>query len=303
MGGRPRIYFPDLPDLPLPPGHRFPAAKYRMVVEAIRCEGLFAPGCLTPSPLATREDLLTVHAPAYVDSILEGYLDRDAERRLGLPLTDVLRRRSLATVGGTLAAAHEALRYGWSAQLAGGTHHAHRDFGAGFCVFNDAAVTARRLLAEGRVRRVAILDCDVHQGDGTASLLAADPSVLTIDLFGAKNYPARKVPPDVALPLADGTGDRDYLAVLLTALEAVAAFGPDILIYNAGVDPLAEDRLGRLSVSHAGLAERDRGVFAFARSAGLPVVSVSGGGYAVPIEATVDAYANTLRMLADVFAT
>ncbi len=297
----PRIYYPDLPDLPLPAGHRFPAAKYRLVLEKVRREAIVPADLLHTSPQATVGHLLAVHAPEYVEAVLGGTLTAAEQRRIGLPLSDVLSRRSRATVGGTLAAARHALSAGSAAQLAGGTHHAHPGEGAGFCLFNDLGVTARLLLAEGAVRRVAILDCDVHQGDGTAAIFRDDPAVLTVDMYGARNYPARKVPPDVAYPLDDGTGDADYLAVLDDALAAVSRFAPDLLLYIAGVDPLVDDRLGRLSLSLEGLAARDRRVFALARERGWPVVSVSGGGYAEPIELTVEAYANTLRSLAGVF--
>lgn len=295
----PRFYFPDAPDIPLPPGHRFPAAKYRLLREAAIRGDALSPKMLAPSPLIGRSKLLSIHSEAYVDAILTGTLDEKAVRQLGLPLSDVLCCRSLATVGGSLAAARSALRAGFSAQLAGGTHHAHRDFGSGFCVFNDLALAARVLLDEGDVDRIAILDCDVHQGDGTAALMADEPRVLTVDIFGENNFPVRKVTADVDIAVPDATDDDSYLGRLDEGLEQVFAFCPDLLLYNAGVDPLAEDRLGRLSLTLEGLWRRDRRVFEAARGKKTPVVSVSGGGYAEPISLTVTAYLNTLKALCE----
>jgi acetoin utilization deacetylase AcuC-like enzyme len=295
----PRFYFPDAPDIPLPPGHRFPAAKYRLLREAAIRDDVLSPKMLAPSPLIGRSKLVSIHSEAYVDAILTGTLDQKAVRQLGLPLSDVLCCRSLATVGGSLAAARRALRTGFSAQLAGGTHHAHRDFGSGFCVFNDLALTARVLLDDGAVDRIAILDCDVHQGDGTAALMADEPRVLTVDVFGQKNFPVRKVAADVDIALPDATGDDSYLASLDAALEQVFAFRPGLLLYNAGVDPLAEDRLGRLSLTLEGLWRRDSRVFEAARDKATPVVSVAGGGYAEPLSLTVTAYLNTLKALCE----
>lgn len=297
----PQVYYPDTSDIPLTPGHTFPAEKYRLLREMVKRDSLVPEQCLSVSPSIAREDLLRVHSPAYVDAVLSNTLDEASVRRLGLPLTDVLITRAQASVGGSLAAARSSLAEGFAAHLAGGTHHAHRDFGSGFCVFNDLAVVARVLLDEGAVSRIVILDCDVHQGDGTAALMAEEPRVLTVDLFGDNNFPARKIPPDVAFPLPNAMQDEAYLATLDEALAAVAGFGADIMLYNAGVDPLYEDRLGRLSLSLDGLRERDRRVFAFARNSSMPVVSTCGGGYAMPISLTVTAYANTLAAAREVF--
>ncbi|MBU2583242.1 MAG: histone deacetylase [Alphaproteobacteria bacterium] len=298
-----QVFFPDTGDIPLTPGHTFPAEKYRLLREAVAREKIVPEGLLAAAPRICVEDLRRVHCPAYVGAVLNRTLDGCAVRKLGLPLSDTLVARSLVSVGGSLAAARAALATGIASNLSGGTHHAHRDFGSGYCVFNDAAVVSRVLLDEAAVARIAILDCDVHQGDGTAALMAAEPRVLTVDLYGGKNFPARKVPPDVAFPLPDATGDAVYLETLDEALAAIAGFRPGLLIYNAGVDPLHEDRLGRLSLSLAGLHERDRRVFAFARKHSMPVASVLGGGYAQPISLTVAAYANTLRAARQAFAS
>jgi acetoin utilization deacetylase AcuC-like enzyme len=299
-----RIYYPDEPDIPVPASHRFPAAKYRLLRESIERDAAFIRGLqLLPSPKIEPADLRLIHSSGYIDSILNATLDAKAVRQLGLPISDVLVSRSLATVGGSLAAARTALATGYSAQLAGGTHHAHHGFGSGFCVFNDLAFVAFKLLGEGCVERVVILDCDVHQGDGTAALAANEPNILTVDLYGEKNFPARKVAADVEFALPDRTPDATYLSALEIALARVRDFQPGMILYNAGVDPLVDDRLGRLSLSLEGLAARDRLVFSHARDRAVPILSVSGGGYSEPISLTVTAYKNTLTTLREVFAS
>jgi acetoin utilization deacetylase AcuC-like enzyme len=255
---------------------------------------------LVASPLARRDDLLTVHAEAYVDAVFDGSLEPAAVRRIGLPWSDALVTRSVTTVGGSLAAAREALVSGISGQLAGGTHHAHRDFGSGFCVFNDLAVTTTILLREGRVDRVAIVDLDVHQGDGTAAILAAEPRAFTLSIQGQKNFPFRRMISSRDVELPDGTEDRAYLAALADALDDVIAFRPDLVLYLSGADPLAVDRLGRLSLTLDGLMERDRFVFETFRRRGIPVSIAIGGGYGEPISATVEGYANTFRAAREV---
>jgi acetoin utilization deacetylase AcuC-like enzyme len=295
------FYFPDTPDLPLPPGHRFPASKYRLLREAARAERLFDAIGLVASPLAAVDDLLRAHAAAYVRDVLEGTLPADAMRRIGVPWSPVLRQRSLATVGGALASARAALCHGISGQLAGGTHHAHRTFGSGYCVLNDLAVAALALLDGGEVSRVTILDCDVHQGDGTAAILADEARVQTISIHGEKNFPFRKHASDLDIALADGTGDAAYLQALETALAVAEGFAPDLLLYLSGADALAADRLGRLSLTPAGLAARDTRVLEFAKARRLPVAIAIGGGYAEPIEVTVEAYLATFRAARAVF--
>lgn len=297
----PQFYFPDTPDIPLTAGHTFPATKYRLFREAAVREGVIPERSLIASVQVARDDLLRVHSATYVDAVLSGSLDHAAVRRLGLPLSEVLIARAQASVGASLAAAHTAMKTGYSAGMSGGTHHAHRDFGSGFCIFNDAAVVAKTLLDDGTVGKVAILDCDVHQGDGTAALMTGEPRVRTIDLFGDNNFPARKVDPDVAFALPNAMEDEAYLITLDAALLAVSDFRPDFIIYNAGVDPLYQDRLGRLSLTLEGLRERDRRVFALANTSRIPVISVCGGGYALPVELTVTAYTNTLRAAAEVY--
>ena len=297
----PRFYYPDTPDLPLPAKHRFPISKYRLLREKIVSQGLLGGADLLPSPTISLDHLHMAHSSRYVDKVLNGALNPDEQRRIGLPWSMTLARRSRATVGGTLAAAREALRQGISGQLAGGTHHAHRDFGSGYCVFNDLAVAALTLLDEGLVRRVAILDVDVHQGDGTAAILADNPSVFAASLHGEKNFPFRKVASDLDIALADGTRDAAYLVALADALSAVDQFEPDVLLYLAGVDPLEADRLGRLALSREGLCQRDETVLRLCRDRNLPVAIVAGGGYAEPVDVTVDAYAQTWIVARRVF--
>jgi acetoin utilization deacetylase AcuC-like enzyme len=296
-----RFFYPDTPDLPLPDGHPFPAAKYRLLKARVADEGLVAPGRLVPSPLATDGELASAHASDYVSAASSGALPRDAQRRIGIPWSEVLVARARATVGGTLAAARAALADGIAGQLAGGTHHAHRDFGSGYCVFNDCAVTVLTLIAERRVARAAVLDLDVHHGDGTAALLGANPFVFTASVHGAQNFPAVKPPSTLDIGLPDGAADGAFLDAVETALDAVMAFRPEIVLYIAGVDPLAEDRLGRLAVSMDGLARRDRRVISRCRAAAVPLVTLAGGGYAEPIALTVEAYAQTVRIAGEVW--
>lgn len=296
-----RFYYPDIADMPLPEGHRFPGGKYRMLRECIEREGTLGSAALLPSPMATRQELLRAHSETYLDAVLAGTVPPDIMRRIGLPWSETLLARSRATVGGSIAAARAALEHGISGQLAGGTHHAHRDFGSGFCVFNDLAATALTLLEERRVSRLAIVDLDVHQGDGNAAILGADPRVFTLSVQGARNFPFRRVPSTLDVELPDGTGDDAYLAALHEPLARVLAFRPDIVLYLSGADPLKEDTLGRLSLSLAGLKARDRFVFGTFKRSAVPVSVAVGGGYAKPIEATVDAYANTFRTARQVF--
>ena len=295
-----RFFYPDVEAMPVPAGHRFPAGKYQMLRALIATEAILTPSMLVAAPPAERTDLLRAHSAAYVDAVFEGTLAPDIIRRIGLPWSPALVRRSRATVGGAMASARSALKTGLSGQLAGGTHHAHRDFGSGFCVFNDLAVAALTLLEEGRAGRIAILDVDVHQGDGNSAILKDEPRVLVVSLHGAKNFPFRRVASDLDVDLPDGTEDRAYLHALADVLPVIDAFRPEILLYLSGVDPLAQDRLGRLSLTHEGLGQRDRMVFEYCRLRGLPVSIAIGGGYAEPISDSVGAYAQTFRIAREV---
>ncbi len=296
-----QFFYPDTPDLPLPPGHRFPAGKYAMLRELMRREGTLGNALLTPSPAATLAELAFAHDADYVSAVLDGTLSAGIQRRIGLPWSETLVARSLATTGGSLAAARSALQNGLSGQLAGGTHHAHRDFGSGYCVFNDLAVAALTICAEGDVSRIAIVDLDVHQGDGNAAILSGNAAMFVLSIHGEKNFPFRKVPSTLDVGLVDGTGDADYIRALAGALERVADFRPELILYLSGVDPLASDKLGRLSLTFDGLEERDRMVFQFCRRRGIPVSIAIGGGYADPITDSVHAYASTFRIAREVF--
>ena len=291
------LYYSDTFVLPLPPGHRFPMEKYALLRSALLASGDFNPDELHLPPAADDNTLSLAHCPQYIQRVSQGLLSADEQRAIGFPWTPAMVERSRRSAGATLAAARAALRDGVAANLAGGTHHAHYDRGEGFCVFNDAAVTARALQAAGLVRRVAIIDCDVHQGNGTAHILGRDPSVFTCSLHGARNFPFDKAQSHLDIELPDETGDASYLAALDQALTQAIAAGPyDLCIYLAGADPYMDDRLGRLSLTKAGLLARDRQVLETFRKRHIPVVLAMAGGYARPIEDTVDIHAATIRL-------
>jgi acetoin utilization deacetylase AcuC-like enzyme len=294
-----RLYYSDHHGFSLPPGHRFPVAKYGLLRAALAESGGFE---IVPAPESAPGDLSLAHDPEYVARFLDGSVDPRIMRRIGFPWSEGLVRRTLASVGGTLAAARDALERGIGGNLAGGTHHASRDEGSGFCVFNDLAVAILALRRDGRIRRAAVIDLDVHQGDGTAGIFAGDPDVLTISIHGANNFPFRKARSTLDIALADGARDDEYLDLVRHVLPSVRDFGPDLVMYQAGVDPLAGDRLGRLEISHSGLAERDFTVLEFTKRCGFPAAITLGGGYAEPVERTVAAHAATFRTAAKVFA-
>jgi acetoin utilization deacetylase AcuC-like enzyme len=295
-----RLFPSDRYPLPLPDGHRFPAAKYRLLRQ--RLEGHAAAGApleFVEPHAATDDELLRVHDRGYVGRVLGGRLSPDEIRRIGFPWSPQLVERSLRSTGAAIDAAAAALTDGVAASLAGGTHHAGTDWGEGYCVFNDTAVAAREMQARGAVERVVILDCDVHQGNGTAEIFADDDTVFTMSIHGAKNFPLRKFPSSLDVGLEDGVGDDEYLTALASALEqSFDRVRADLVLYIAGADPYAGDRLGRLAVTKAGLAERDRLVFAAARAAGTPVAIVCGGGYCTDLDAIVDIHAATMLMAA-----
>ncbi len=296
-----RFFTSDRFVIPLPDGHSFPGRKYILLREHLVREGILATDSILPSPMAEADDIARAHDADYITAVRDGRLDAQAQRRIGLPWSPNLVDRVTATMGGAVAAAEAALEFGLSGQLAGGTHHAHRDFGAGYCIFNDFAIAALKVLAEGWARRVAIIDLDVHQGDGNAAILAGHPDVFVFSMQGAKNFPHHRVASDLDVDLPDGTEDAAYLKALAEHLPAVFDFRPDLVLYQAGVDPLAEDRLGRLALTLNGLAKRDRLVLTECRSRGIPVALGLGGGYANPIELSVHAYANTYAVAKDVY--
>ncbi|HZH04162.1 MAG TPA: histone deacetylase [Myxococcaceae bacterium] len=297
-----RAFYSDTYLVPLPPGHRFPMQKYQAIRDRLLTSGLIAATELEEAPLAPREALERVHTQGYLDALFALSLSKDEERRLGFPFTHALLARSRASVGGTLAAARHALVSGVAGNLAGGTHHAFADHGEGYCVFNDLAVTVRTLQAERKIERAAVIDLDVHQGNGTAAIFEGDPNVFTFSMHGEHNFPFRKARSSRDVGLADGTGDAEYLDLLERHLvEVLEASDPHLLIYQAGVDGLAEDALGRLSLTHRGLYARDLLVLRTAWGRGIPVVLTLGGGYARPIEATVEAHLGTYRAAHEVF--
>ena len=283
----------------MPEGHKFPVEKYGMLRRLVEKEGLFH---LETSPIVDRETVSLAHDADYVTQFAEGKLSSAAMRRIGLPWSDVFVKRAFASVGGTISAARVAMEIGWGCTLGGGTHHALRAEGAGFCVFNDIAVAIQVLRSEGLIRRAAVIDLDVHQGDGTAEIFENDPDVFTLSIHCESNFPFRKKNSCLDVSLPDGLEDEDYLRRLDEVLPAVFAFHPEIVFYQSGVDPLATDVLGRLSLTPQGLVERDKRVMRAARSYGAPFVLTSGGGYSRPIELSAEAHANTYRMVWQVFA-
>ena len=276
--------------------------KYRLLRERLLEEGTLRPEDLIASEPVALDALLLAHEPGYVDAVVHGALADEAVRRLGFPWSKELVQRSRASVYGTVAAARTALGEGIAGNLAGGTHHAFADHGEGYCVFNDHAVAIRLLQLEGVIERAVVVDLDVHQGNGTAAMFAGDDSVFTFSMHGARNYPFRKQRSSLDVELPDGCEDEEYLALLSRHLPQVLdAARADILFYQGGVDPLAQDSLGRLRLTHAGVRIRDSIVLNAARDRDLPVVLTLGGGYAKPVEASVEAHCGTYREAKAVF--
>ncbi|HWK30366.1 MAG TPA: histone deacetylase [Solirubrobacter sp.] len=275
--------------IPLPEGHRFPIEKYRLLRE--RVAGTVD---VRESPAVPWEWLAEVHDPGLLERIRSGGLSVREERGLGLPWSEQLVERGRRSVGGTVAAARRAVERGIGMNLGGGTHHAGRDFARGYCLFNDVVVAVARLRAEGLAQRALIVDCDVHQGDGTAQLLGPDPDAFTLSLHGARNYPFTRVPSDLDVDLPSGTGDDAYLSALADALDV--AFAADVAFYLAGADAWEGDRLGRLALTKAGLRARD--ALVLDRLEGIPVVVVLAGGYAPDIRDTVEINAATVAAVA-----
>jgi acetoin utilization deacetylase AcuC-like enzyme len=285
--------------LPLPENHRFPMRKYTLLRQAVARE---LPGIrLAEPPAATDGQLALAHDAAYVGRVVDGALDDAEVRAIGFPWSAAMVERSRRSAGATIAACRAARRDGVAANLAGGTHHAARARGAGYCVFNDAAIAARVLQADAagsrRRLRVAIVDLDVHQGDGTAQILAGDDSVFTLSLHGEKNFPFRKQASDLDVGLPDGTGDAAYLAALDRALETLAArFAPQAIVYLAGADAHEGDRLGKLALTFEGMRARDARVFGFAERLRVPIAVAMAGGYGRDIDVTVRLHLQTLRV-------
>jgi acetoin utilization deacetylase AcuC-like enzyme len=280
IGASPLVHHPGYDAAGVPDDHRFPMRKFAAVAALAREEGLTGPqGFYTPAP-ASAEVLGLVHELEYVFQVLERRVPLDLARRIGFPMEASVAARAQLAVGGTCLTARLALEHGLAGNTAGGSHHADQSGGAGYCVFNDVAVAASLLLAEGAVRRVLVLDLDVHQGDGTARIFVDDPRVFTCSIHCEQNWPVRKARSDLDIGLPEGTGDAAYLAALDRTIEEVlAAFRPELVFYNAGVDPHTEDRLGKLALSDAGIAARDARVVEVFRSLDIPVAAVLGGGY------------------------
>lgn len=282
---------------PRPDRGSFRFDKYYLVMEELRSSGA-AMTEHAPEPMP-REWLEAVHCPDYVDQVLRAEVPREKERRIGFPVTPAITSRVRHTNGGTWLAAQLAMRHGYAANSAAGSHHALHDTGAGYCVFNDLAVTANRLIAERHARRVLIVDLDVHQGDGTASLTAGRSDIFTLSLHAEKNFPVRKARSSRDVPLPDGLDDDGYMAELTRHLpQVMAEFAPDFVLYQAGVDPHRDDKLGRLALSDEGLALRDRFVVRTARAAGLPVASALGGGYGDDARAVAARHAASMLAMA-----
>ncbi len=290
-----RAFYSDHFVLPLPVGHRFPMAKYRMIREGI--EHTIANLEFHEAEAASDGVLALAHHLQYVDLVSHGLLPERVQKDIGFPWSSQMVERSRRSTGATIAACRSALEQGLAVNLAGGTHHAYSDHGAGFCVFNDAAVAARLMQAERRVARVAIVDLDVHQGNGTAAILANDDSVFTLSLHGQHNYPFEKEQSDLDVALPDGVNDADYLAALQQALaQLMQRFSPQLIIYLAGADPHEGDRLGRMQLSMEGLAARDRQVFELGRQQRIPIAVTMAGGYGKRIEDTVAVHVQTIAL-------
>jgi acetoin utilization deacetylase AcuC-like enzyme len=293
-----KVFYSDHFVLPLPEGHRFPMAKYSMLRERVARDGICGPGELRTPRAITDREILRAHAPDYLERVVSGVLTDKEVRRIGFPWSERMVERSRRASGGTLGACLAALEEGFAANLAGGTHHALSGRGEGYCVFNDSAIAARAVQAAGLADRVVVIDTDVHQGNGTAEILRGDPSVFTFSIHGAKNFPFHKEESDLDAPLPDGADDTEFLTTLERSLER-ALEDADLALYLAGADPFEGDRLGRLSVTKRGLAERDRMVLETCRNRGIPVAVTMAGGYARDVEDTVDVHFQSIKRAAD----
>lgn len=298
------VFFSDQFVLPLPPGHRFPMEKYAALRARVDASGLVDPARMHVPERASLEQLALVHDRGYIDRVCRGELSAREVREIGFPWSEAMVERSLRSTGATIGACRAALDgRGLAVNLAGGTHHAFADRGDGYCVFNDTAVAARVMQAERRAARVLVVDCDVHQGDGTAAIFADDPTVFTFSIHGAKNYPFKKQRSDLDIHLPDRTGDDDYLRLLADGLaEAMSRAEPDLAIYLAGADPYEGDRLGRLALTKQGLARRDHMVLTTLHRAHVPTAISMAGGYAKVLEDVVDIHYTTVTIAAELSA-
>lgn len=289
-------YYADIGD-----GHIFPIRKFELVRNRLLSEGTLKPEEIVEPTPVNKSDLLLVHTEDYISRLCEGRLTAKEIRRLGLPWSESLVQRSFYAVGGTLAASLTSLEEGVSSNLAGGTHHAFADRGEGFCVLNDVAVAIHTLRSRGLVTKAAIIDCDVHQGNGTASIFEGDEDTFTLSLHGANNYPLFKTKSNLDINLIDHTTDEEYLKILVHNLHAPFAVKPEIVFYLAGADPFEGDKLGRLSLTIDGLRRRDELVLTKCFEEEVPVVTVMSGGYAKDVNDTVEIHCNTIRAVKGVF--
>lgn len=297
-----RIAFSPIYRYPLPEGHRFPMIKYELLPEQLIYEGTVKEGqFFAPRPLEAEEVLLT-HTRDYWEKLINGSLSYKEARKIGFPMTDLLVYRGRHISQGTYQCAHYAIEHGISMNIAGGTHHAYADRGEGFCVFNDFAIAANLLLNEGTVKKILIVDLDVHQGNGSASIFNSRPEVFTFSMHGAKNYPLKKEQSDLDIALPDGTGDEAYLRILEDQLpRLIDEVQPDLIFYLSGVDVLESDKLGRLSLSLEGCRQRDRFVLELCHRHRIPVAVSMGGGYSERVATVVEAHANTFREAQRIF--
>jgi acetoin utilization deacetylase AcuC-like enzyme len=291
-----KIYTCDLFSIALPPQHSFPMAKYRLLRERIAAEGISGAEDVVAPRAATDAEILAVHTPDYLRRLHSGELSQAEIRRIGLPWSPELVERARRSAGATIAACRMALTEGTAVNLGGGTHHAYPDHGQGYCLLNDAAIAARAMQFEGLVDRVLIVDCDVHQGNGTAAIFRNDPRVFTFSIHGRNNFPLKKEASDLDMALPDGTGDRDYLEALQKGLaQAFSRARAQLVIYLSGADAYEGDRFGKLKLSKQGLWNRDRLVFGFCREYRLPVAVTLAGGYAPEIDDIVDIHFQTVK--------
>ena len=294
-----KVFYSDHFVLPLPEGHRFPMVKYSMLRERVAAAGICGlEEMCVPRPVSD-EEIVRAHDRKYLRRVVKGTLSPKEVRRIGFPWSERMIERSRRASGGTLGACLAALEDGFAANLAGGTHHAFANRGEGYCVFNDSAIAARAVQAEGLVERVVVVDTDVHQGNGTAAILRGDPSIFTFSIHGARNFPFHKEESDLDVALPDGADDGEFLEALEDGLEkALETSRARLAIYLAGADPYEDDRLGRLSVSREGLAERDRLILEACRERGIPVAVTMAGGYARKVEDTVDIHFRSIERAA-----
>jgi acetoin utilization deacetylase AcuC-like enzyme len=296
-----RLYYSPYYYAEIGEGHVFPIRKFELVRDVLVKEGALREDEIVEPEPAKVEDLLLVHTKDYITRLVDGTLTAKEVRKLGLPWSESLVRRSFHAISGTINAARDALESGIASNLAGGTHHAFPDRGEGFCVLNDVAVAIRVLQREKLAERFLIVDCDVHQGNGTAFIFKDSPEVFTFSMHGAKNYPLFKENSTLDIELADGTGDAEYLETLNEALPRIALHNPDIIFYLGGADPYEKDKLGRLKLTQQGLMKRDETVLQFAKDRHTPIVTTMSGGYALDINDTVEIHANTIRAVKKVF--